>query len=508
MNVEELPLEVVRELKKILKAVKEIDGFDESFMLEPNTTPFGFTIRARKEKRFVFFLHEYRFEGGRLYFRVVIAGVNKKLTPFQLEAFEVFCELTFLKIKKWIHSVEEYLEEDTDLLSFFHQPEALAIATTPDVYAEKSEVLDYALKTLAVANFQGVKSTQIERLPIDAQWVFLVGENGFGKTTLLQAILMGLHGTKDNATELVLDKSVQIQVEYKSEESNIINDCWINKHPLKHLAAYGPSRLTLQADASENEAEQRSSMAYSLFETNGVLLNINAELYKWALKKDKRFGLMKKAFCTLIPYLHDVRYNSKADQIEYIEKDINQQTYQPLPFKKLASGFKSIIGIVGDMIIRLSRTQPNVQNPADLKGIVIIDEMDLHFHPKLQKQLPTLLSSVFPNIQFIASTHSPIPLLGAPNRTVILKVKRTNEEGILVERVNVDLKYLTPNILLTSGIFDMEDFLSVQNDDITKTRTENTAKEMQKNDEVEAYLKEFEAGNEQFPDYLFETTVK
>ncbi len=510
MNQEELPLGIIKELKTIIKSIRQIDEFDDKCILEP-IAPFGFKITFRKEKRFFYEINQYGHISGSS--EIILQGnrngVNQNNPPFDVETFRTYFYHSVENIKSWLAAVEAYLEDDTDFDSLFKTSEPILITESEDIYDKEFEVLDFALKTLKVTNFQGIKELKIENLPISTQWVFLVGENGFGKTTILQAILMGLHGTKDNATNLISDKTIQIKVEYKSEGSNIINDCWDNEFPLKHLAAYGSSRLNLQADASEKEVEVRSALAYSLFETDGVLLNINAELYKWALKKEtNRFNLMKKAFCALIPYLDDIKYNKTTDQIEYIEKDIDQQTYQPLPFKKLASGFKSIVGIVGDMIIRLTRNQPNAQKPADLNGIVIIDEIDLHFHPKLQKQLPALLSKVFPKVQFIVSTHSPIPLLGAPQNSVILKVLRNKNEGIQVERIDIDLKYLTPNILLTSGIFDMEDFLSVQNDDLTKTRTETNESEMVKNDGVEAYLKAFEAGNEQFPDDLFETKVK
>ena len=165
--------------------------------------------------------------------------------------------------------------------------------------------------------------------------------------------------------------------------------------------------------------------------------------------------------------------------------------------------------MAGDMIIRLSNTQREVVNPSDLKGIVIIDELDLHWHPKLQKQIPELFSEVFPNIQFIVSTHSPIPLLGAPKNSVILKVSRTKEEGITIQKVDIDLKTLTPNLLLTSGVFDMDDIFSSQlEDDLTEVRTEDTFEKMEENDDVDKYLKEFEKSNEQFPDELFEPKNK
>ncbi|MCA0229136.1 MAG: AAA family ATPase [Bacteroidetes bacterium] len=413
---------------------------------------------------------------------------------------------------EWLEMLDKYQAYESKSLEklFSFAIDLPILEPQKDSYTKKEKILPYSLKNVVVANFQGIKNAKIENLPVDTQWVFLVGENGFGKSTVLQAILLGLKGSKDGNYELIQDRSINIQVEYKNNTENVITDCWNNLHPLSHLAAYGPSRLNLQADATISEEARRSSVSYGLFNSDGALLNIEAKMKDWLLQKDEqRFELVRQAFCKLIPYLADVRLNEKTSQIEYLEKDMvnGTESYEPLPYPKLASGFRAIIGLAGDMIVRLSHSQPEVTDPAQLKGIVIIDELDLHWHPKLQKQIPQLFSNVFPKIQFIVSTHSPIPLLGAPHNSVILKVTRNKEEGVKIERVEVDLKYLTPNLILTSGIFDMEDVLSVENDDITQTRTEDTFEEMQHNDEVEKYLEEFEKSNRQFPDELFEPKV-
>jgi predicted ATP-binding protein involved in virulence len=68
---------------------------------------------------------------------------------------------------------------------------------------------------------------------------------------------------------------------------------------------------------------------------------------------------------------------------------------------------------------------------------------------KLQREIVGKFSSIFPQIQFIVTTHSPIPLLGAYANSIIIKVTRTKKNGIELERVNIDLKNLTPNLLLT-----------------------------------------------------------
>ena len=108
--------------------------------------------------------------------------------------------------------------------------------------------------------------------------------------------------------------------------------------------------------------------------------------------------------------------------------------------------------MIGDMMRYLGY----VKNFEDAEGIVIIDEFDAHLHPKYQYELPKLLSTVFPKVQFIVSTHSPIPLLGVePNTAVVLTVSRTKELGITVERLDdeIEIDRLSANSLLSSDIF-------------------------------------------------------
>lgn len=71
-----------------------------------------------------------------------------------------------------------------------------------------------------------------------------------------------------------------------------------------------------------------------------------------------------------------------------------------------------------------------------LAGIVLIDEIDIHLHPKWQKRVPLILAENFPKLQFIVTTHSPIPLLGAPKGSRIYVVNRKVKEGISIERMD------------------------------------------------------------------------
>ena len=513
MNAKNLPLLVVQELKEIAEFMQlKISGSDK-FEMQSNKD-FGFTVFYKPFRKLSFSIVKFKFWQSKVLY-IIIQVPNDKFTSIDdssEQGSESLKHVLLEEFEEWVSLIKNYEElNSVDFQNLFqlNQDEQF-LQNEPDTYSEEDKILKYCLKSLSVSNFQGIKRATIENLPVDTNWVFLVGENGFGKSTILQSIMLGLHGSKDGSYDYASESNAQIKVGYKFEKENLVNDFRLNPSPLIHLAAYGPVRLNMQVDATVNEAAQRNGTLYSLFRTDGVLLNIESELVKWFFKKDKRFQLIKNAFCKLVPYISEIRFNESTDRIEYIEKGLleGDAQYDPLPFESIASGFRSILGMAGDMIVRLSNTQKDIEDPSKLKGIVIIDELDLHWHPKLQKQIPELFSEVFPGIQFIVSTHSPIPLLGAPKNSVILKVNRTKEEGITIEKVDVDLKNLTPNLLLTSGIFDMDNIFSSQLEDLTEVRTENTFDKMEENDEVDKYLENFEKSNREFPDELFQSNSK
>jgi predicted ATP-binding protein involved in virulence len=74
---------------------------------------------------------------------------------------------------------------------------------------------------------------------------------------------------------------------------------------------------------------------------------------------------------------------------------------------QLSDGEKGFITLVGDIARRLTIANPNLENPLRGKGIVLIDEIDLHLHPNWQRQIVPKLLKIFPNCQFFISTHSP-----------------------------------------------------------------------------------------------------
>ena len=74
---------------------------------------------------------------------------------------------------------------------------------------------------------------------------------------------------------------------------------------------------------------------------------------------------------------------------------------------------KIIIAMVADIASRMAEGNPGIENPLEASGVILIDEIDLHLHPKWQREILRKLHEVFPNVQFIVTTHSPIILQGA-----------------------------------------------------------------------------------------------
>jgi len=78
-------------------------------------------------------------------------------------------------------------------------------------------------------------------------------------------------------------------------------------------------------------------------------------------------------------------------------------------FNTMSDGFRNMIAMVADIAHRAARLNPHLGSNAAAKatGVVLIDEIDLHLHPKWQRRVVDDLKSSFPNMQFIVTTHSP-----------------------------------------------------------------------------------------------------
>jgi hypothetical protein len=94
-----------------------------------------------------------------------------------------------------------------------------------------------------------------------------------------------------------------------------------------------------------------------------------------------------------------------------------------LDVKQLSDGERGALALVLDLTRRLSQANPGVLDPAaDAGAVVLIDEIDLHLHPKWQRQIVQNLTAAFPRCQFIATTHSPQVIAAVePERVILMR---------------------------------------------------------------------------------------
>jgi len=301
------------------------------------------------------------------------------------------------------------------------------------------------INSFSISNFQGIKNIETIEIPNNTNWIFFAGENGFGKTSILRALTIGMNGRKDGNI-LLSDENYAINIQPDKGIGNYV------------FAAYGASRLAIQSSKMSSQDEGKSSIAYSIFNSDGILLNIENYLAKWYNDKDLHSLFLKTSnflLEILENYIEKIVVEGKDKEILY--KEIGNDKL--LKFNQLASGFKNIIAMVGDIIVRLFIMPEKNDNVSDISGIVIIDEFENHLHPKYQKELVIKFSKLFPNVQFFVSTHSPIPLLGAPENSLIIKIDRNETESITAKIMEIDYSILLPNAILTSPIFNFSSLI-------------------------------------------------
>lgn len=93
---------------------------------------------------------------------------------------------------------------------------------------------------------------------------------------------------------------------------------------------------------------------------------------------------------------------------------------------QFSEGEKLLIALFGDIIRRLAIANPGLDDPLQGEGVVMIDEIELHLHPKWQRMIIPKLTETFPNLQFIVTTHSPQVLGEVKDGTVYHLTQQEN----------------------------------------------------------------------------------
>ncbi len=137
--------------------------------------------------------------------------------------------------------------------------------------------------------------------------------------------------------------------------------------------------------------------------------------------------------------------------LRFVLEECKGQETRELRLEQFSDGYKIIIAMVADIASRMAEGNPTAENPLLGSGIILIDEIDLHLHPTWQRSILRKLHEVFPSVQFIVTTHSPIILSGASD---IAQIITLSEENIIQHSSNYS-DYDISQILL-SDLFGLK----------------------------------------------------
>lgn len=158
---------------------------------------------------------------------------------------------------------------------------------------------------------------------------------------------------------------------------------------------------------------------------------------------DLQLEAVRSALTSFMPEFKNLTVRRNPLRME-VEKEGERLT-----INQLSDGEKCLMALIGDLARRMAILNPLLRtNPLEGKGIILIDEIDLHLHPKWQRMVIPELVRVFPNCQFLITTHSPHIITHVkPENLFLLSMKDnklasnppTESYGKTVERVLEDL---------------------------------------------------------------------
>jgi len=306
--------------------------------------------------------------------------------------------------------------------------------------------MNYFIKNIHINELFHLKDLDIPIADEKYPHLIITGKNGSGKTVLLNAVADWLERirtsesfefpvTKDSA---ILGKRIGKMIEY----SRYVNDTTFSYASLgceissiryvidrskekEFIIAFYQS---LRANSELKLKEPKSPTKPKLNKKGGVkktytdeFLNFMSDLkIQEALARNEKqiqdADDINSWFVDFEKLLQQI-YQDDALKLEFNYKDYSFRICtegKKFKFTELSDGFAAVLDIVADLILKM-QDDKSLTRAYQKEGIVLIDEIETHLHLGLQKVIMPLLTRVFPNIQFIITTHSPFILSSMPN---------------------------------------------------------------------------------------------
>ncbi|MCZ7486055.1 AAA family ATPase [Rhizobium rhizogenes] len=323
-------------------------------------------------------------------------------------------------------------------------------------YFEKSRLLE----SVEIRDFKKIRSVTLDLTRSQSPsgpWAMLLGENGVGKSSTLQAIALTMIGAK-YVDQLNLNPamfirngaskaSVAIKITGRPEPLTLT----IDKNGFRHSSveskvltlAYGAVRL-MQRDGAAKGIDLPYAKVDNLFNPLVPVGDPEAWLSAENTKSFNKFARsLKDVFFVLADDDTLVRRNGKLS-VKSRQGNVS--------FSQLSDGYQSVIGITAD-IMRVLSSAWDAMEAAE--GLVLIDELGAHLHPRWRMRIVSGLRKAFPRVQFIVSTHDPLCLRGLLPGEVFV-VEDEDETGVPYIVTDVpDVSKMTAEQLLTSEFFGL-----------------------------------------------------
>jgi energy-coupling factor transporter ATP-binding protein EcfA2 len=211
----------------------------------------------------------------------------------------------------------------------------------------------------------------------------------------------------------------------------------------------------------------------------------------------------EKSIVKLLP--GDVQISGVTTEglIEFLVDD------QKVPTISLSDGFRSVIALAGDLIWRLLQAFPELDDPTEAYGVVLIDELDIHLHPSWQREIAVWLQEVFPNLQFFVATHSPLVAAGAGQEALTLRLEMVLNQLTVVEipyqdlAADVDRTLRSPAFGLQSTYSPPTEKKIKRYHQLTRKNGGLAGEEMQEYEQLQLFMKDVQPfGDRPAPDSL------